>query len=136
MVKKIVEACAGSVKEKIICVLGVTFKPNTDDMRDSPSLTIIPRLIKLKSRIRVFDPKGEKEGKELLSGVEWKEDPYSAAEGSDLIILLTEWNEFRALDLKKLASVMRDPRMVDLRNIYSKNELIDAGFKKYVGLGR
>ena len=136
MVDKILKACSGKVAQKTICVFGVTFKPNTDDMREAPSLTIIPRLIEKKAEIRVVDPKGLVEGKSLLKNVFWFEDCYMAAEGADLVVILTEWNEFRALDLKKISSSMRTPVMVDLRNVYSRQEALKNGFKKYTGVGR
>ena len=136
MVQLPINVLDGSVDGKTICVLGVTFKPNTDDMRDAPSLTIIPKLLKLGAKVRVFDPEGKAQGKKLLEDVLWLNNSYDAAEGSELIVLLTEWNEFRALDLAKLASVMHEPRMADLRNIYSKEELLKFGFTKYIGVGR
>ena len=80
-------------------MLGVTFKPNTDDMRDAPSLTIVPALVGGGAKVRVVDPQGQREGEALLPGVKWMENPYQAAQGADLVVILTEWNEFRALDL-------------------------------------
>ena len=136
MVDKISDALDGSVNGKTVAVLGVTFKPNTDDMRDAPSLTIIPALVGLGARVRVTDPQGKREGEALLPGVKWADDAYLAAQGADLVVLLTEWNEFRALDLKKLAKKMESPRMVDLRNIYSAREAKKAGFEHYAGVGR
>ena len=136
MVDKISDALDGSVNGKTVAVLGVTFKPNTDDMRDAPSLTIIPALVGLGARVRVTDPQGKREGEALLPGVKWADDAYAAAQGADLVVLLTEWNEFRALDLKKLAKKMESPRMVDLRNIYSAREAKKAGFETYSGVGR
>jgi UDPglucose 6-dehydrogenase len=136
MVDKIGEALDGSVNGKTIAVLGVTFKPNTDDMRDAPSLTIIPALVGLGAKVRVTDPQGKREGEALLPGVKWVDDAYQAAQSADLVVLLTEWNEFRALDLKKLAKKMESPRMVDLRNIYSAKEAKRAGFEVYQGVGR
>ncbi len=119
-----------------ICVFGITFKPNTDDVRDAPSLTIIPELLKHDAIVNVCDPKGEEKGSKLLTGVNWFADPFDAAENSDLIVILTEWNEFRALALSDLAKKMRVPRMLDLRNIYSKKEVLGSGFKSYVSIGR
>ncbi len=136
MVDKIADALGGSVNGKTIAVLGVTFKPNTDDMRDAPSLTIIPALVGLGAKLRVTDPQGKREGEALLPGVKWLDDAYHAAQSADLVVLLTEWNEFRALDLKKLAKRMESPRMVDLRNIYSAKEAKKAGFEVYAGVGR
>ncbi|CAD0186918.1 UDP-glucose 6-dehydrogenase [Ruegeria sp. THAF57] len=136
MIEKIRDACSDSFNQKTVAVLGVTFKPNTDDMRDAPSLAIIPALIGGGATVRVVDPQGRAEGEALLPGVEWCDDPYSAAEGADVVVLLTEWNEFRALNLPELAAAMKSPQMVDLRNIYSKRAALKAGFQSYVGVGR
>ena len=103
MIDKVVDLCDGSVNGKTIAVLGVTFKPNTDDMRDAPSLTIVPALVGGGAKLRVVDPQGLREGEALLPGVQWVEDPYKAAQNADAVVLLTEWNEFRALDLKRPA---------------------------------
>ncbi|MDU8943268.1 UDP-glucose dehydrogenase family protein [Ovoidimarina sediminis] len=136
MIDKIVDLCDGSVNGKKIAVLGATFKPNTDDMRDAPSLTIVPALVGAGANVWVVDPQGEREGASLLPGVTWSDDPYKAAADADAIVLLTEWNEFRALDLQRLAREMREARMADLRNIYSAEETRAAGFEGYVATGR
>ena len=136
MVDKIFAICDGSVNTKTIAVLGVTFKPNTDDMRDAPSLTIVPALVDNGATVRIVDPQGQHEGAALLSGVTWMDDPYDAAKGADAIVILTEWNEFRALDLGQMAGVMTTPAMADLRNIYSAGEATLAGFTRYVSVGR
>ena len=136
MIDKIVDLCGGSLRDKTIAVLGVTFKPNTDDMRDAPSLTIIPALVGAGARVRVSDPQGRHEGEALLPGVKWVENPYQAANDADLVVLLTEWNEFRGLDLAKLARKMATPQMADLRNVYDPVEAREAGFTAYVGVGR
>ena len=136
MVAKIVDLCGGSLQGLTIAVLGVTFKPNTDDMRDAPSLTIIPALIEAGAVVRITDPQGRPEGEALLGGVAWHDDPYHAAKGADLLVLLTEWNEFRGLDLARLARGMAQARMVDLRNVYDQDELRAAGFTDVVGIGR
>ena len=136
MVDKIFAICDGSVNTKTIAVLGVTFKPNTDDMRDAPSLTIVPALVGDGATVRIVDPQGQHEGVALLPGVAWMDDPYAAAKGADAIVILTEWNEFRALDLGRMAGVMNAPAMVDLRNIYSAGEATLAGFTRYVSVGR
>ncbi|MGR3519184.1 MAG: UDP binding domain-containing protein, partial [Roseovarius sp.] len=125
-----------SFNGKVVAVLGVTFKPNTDDMRDAPSLTIVPALVGGGAKVRVVDPQGRREGEALLPGVVWSDDPYKAANNADLLVILTEWNEFRALDLKKLARKMATPRMADLRNIYSARDARRAGFERYEGVGR
>ena len=136
MIDKIVDLCGGSVNGRTVAVLGVTFKPNTDDMRDAPSLTIVPALIGAGARVRVTDPQGRREGEALLPGVTWTDDAYAAAEGADAVVLLTEWNEFRALDLPRLAAAMATPRMADLRNIYDTETAAEGGFTDYVSVGR
>jgi UDPglucose 6-dehydrogenase len=136
MVEKLADLCRGSFNGKTVAVLGVTFKPNTDDMREAPSLTIVPALVGGGATVRVTDPQGRREGEALLPGVTWCDDPYAAAEGADLLVILTEWNEFRALDLGQIARSMRTPRMADLRNIYSPEVAREAGFDAYVAVGR
>ena len=136
MVDKITDLCDGTLRDKTIAILGVTFKPNTDDMREAPSLTIIPALVGAGAKVRVSDPQGRHEGEALLPGVKWVENPYQAATGADLIVMLTEWNEFRGLDLAKLARKMATPMMADLRNIYDRDEVLEAGFSRYEGVGR
>ncbi|MEM1233822.1 MAG: UDP-glucose/GDP-mannose dehydrogenase family protein [Pseudomonadota bacterium] len=136
MVEKLRDICGGSFNGKTIAVLGVTFKPNTDDMREAPSLTIVPALVGGGAKVRVVDPQGRREGEDLLPGVRWDEDPYKAASKADLIVILTEWNEFRALDLKRLARKMATPRLADLRNIYSAKDARRSGFEAYCAVGR
>jgi UDPglucose 6-dehydrogenase len=136
MIGKILELCDHSVNGKTLAVLGVTFKPNTDDMREAPALTIVPALVGGGARVRVVDPQGRKEGEALLPGVTWSQDPYEAARDADAVIILTEWNEFRALDLARLAAAMRDRRMADLRNIYDEQEVRAAGFTAFCGVGK
>lgn len=135
MTDKIIDACGGKVAGKTIAVLGVTFKPDTDDMREAPSLTIVPALIGAGATVAVADPEGRKEGEALLPGVRWADGAYDAAKDADAIAIVTEWNEFRALDLKRLAAEMRGDVMVDLRNIYRPEEARDAGFT-YSSVGR
>ncbi len=136
MIEKLRDLCDGSFNGKTITVLGVTFKPNTDDMRDAPSLTIVPALVGGGAKVRVVDPQGQREGEALLPGVIWQDDPYKAANKADLLVILTEWNEFRALDLQRLAKKMAQPRMADLRNIYSPRDAKRAGFEAYDAVGR
>jgi UDPglucose 6-dehydrogenase len=136
MIDKIEDLCDGVLNGKTIAVLGVTFKPNTDDMRDAPSLTIVPALVGAGARVKVVDPQGRHEGEALLPGVKWVENPYQAAQGAHLVVILTEWNEFRALDLTKMAKKMEIARMADLRNVYSEEEAKEGGFEVYVGIGR
>ncbi|QGX97103.1 UDP-glucose/GDP-mannose dehydrogenase family protein [Roseovarius faecimaris] len=136
MIDKLLDLCDGSFNGKTIGVLGVTFKPNTDDMRDAPALTIIPALLGGGAKVRVTDPQGRHEGEALLPGVHWVEDAYKASHNADLLVILTEWNEFRALDLKRIARKMATPRLADLRNIYSARDAKRAGFVAYESVGR
>ncbi len=136
MIDKVLDLCGGSVNGKTIAVLGVTFKPETDDMREAPSLTIIPALVGSGAQVRVVDPHGRREGEALLPRVDWREDPYAAAEGADCLLILTAWNQFRALDLKRLAAAMATPVMADLRNIYDPDAAAAAGFVAYRSVGR
>ncbi|MEM8654423.1 MAG: UDP-glucose/GDP-mannose dehydrogenase family protein [Pseudomonadota bacterium] len=136
MIDKIFDLCDARLAGKTVAVLGVTFKPNTDDMREAPSLTIVPALIGAGAKVRVTDPQGRHEGEALLPGVDWVEDAYAAAAGADLVVILTEWNEFRALDLTALAKNMSTPRMADLRNVYSAQDAERAGFIAYDSVGR
>lgn len=135
MADKVIAACGGDVKGKTVAVLGVTFKPNTDDMREAPSLEIIPALQKAGATIRAFDPAGTVEAEKLLSDVEFVSGPYFCAEGADALVIITEWNEFRALDLDRLKATMAAPVLVDLRNIYNHDEARNAGFD-YTSVGR
>lgn len=136
MIEKLRDLCDDSFNGKTIAVLGVTFKPNTDDMRDAPSLSIVPALVGGGAKVRVVDPQGHREGESLLPGVSWLDDPYKAVNNADLVVILTEWNEFRALDLERMAKKMATPRMADLRNIYSARDAKRAGFEAYTAVGR
>ena len=136
MIEKLRDLCDGSFNGMTIAVLGVTFKPNTDDMRDAPSLTIVPTLTGGGAKVRVVDPQGQREGEALLPGVVWEQDPYKAVQNADLVVILTEWNEFRALNLKKMAQRMTHPRMADLRNIYSPHQAKKSGFEAYDCVGQ
>lgn len=137
MVGKIEQACGGSVKGKTLAVLGLTFKPDTDDMRDAASLVILPELIARGAKIRTYDPQGMKEAKHLLPQPEiaWFDNTYATLEGADALVILTEWNEFRSLDLTRVKSLLTAPVMVDLRNIYKLDEMHRAGFR-YTSIGR
>ena len=135
MVDKIVHACGGGVAGKTIAVLGVTFKPNTDDVRESPSLVILPGLMQRGARVRAFDPAGMEEARRVLEGVAWCRGPFETMEGADALVILTEWNEFRALDLDRVRGLLRTPLIVDLRNIYDPVQVTDAGIR-YVSVGR
>lgn len=136
MVGKIVDMLDGTVSGKTIAVFGVTFKPNTDDMREAPSLTVVPALIGAGAKVRVVDPQGKNEGLTLLPGVNWFDDAYKAAQNADAVVLLTEWNEFRALNLERLARRMTNPALADLRNVYTARDARRAGFARYVSVGR
>jgi len=133
MAEKVV-AAFGGVRGKTIAVLGLTFKPNTDDMRDAPSLVILPHLVKEGARVRAYDPEGMTEAKKYLD-VEMCPDAYAALEGADSVVILTEWNEFRALDLKTAKRLLKQPLMVDLRNIYRPDEMAKSGYS-YISVGR
>ena len=135
MANKIINACSGDVKNKTIAILGVTFKPNTDDMRDAPSLDIIPNLQAEGAIINAYDPEGMNEAKVLLNDVSWCDDAYKAMAGADAVAILTEWNEFRGLDLSRIKALLKSPIVVDLRNIYNPEEMEDAGFA-YFCVGR
>ena len=135
MAKRVIAACGGSVAGKTIAVLGVTFKPNTDDMRDAPSLVIVPALQAAGASLRAYDPAGMAEAGKLLADVTWCEDAYSATEGADALVLMTEWNEFRALDLVRVRDALKVPVLVDLRNVYDPLEMCDLGFR-YSCVGR
>jgi UDPglucose 6-dehydrogenase len=133
MAKKI-ETAFGGVKGKTIAVLGLTFKPNTDDMRDAPSLVILPYLQKAGATIQAYDPEGCKEAAKHMQ-LDYRKDAYNALEGADGVVILTEWNEFRALDLPRVKAALKQPVMVDLRNIYRTAQMAEAGFR-YTSVGR
>lgn len=135
MADKVIEACGGSVKDKTVAILGLTFKPETDDMRDSPSLEIIPALQAVGATIRAYDPEGMTEAGKLLKDIIWCSDGYDAAKGADVLVIVTEWNQFRALDLDRLKGLLKQPLLVDLRNIYKPAEMQQAGFG-YYSVGR
>ena len=135
MAEKVIAHCGGSVEGKTIAVLGLTFKPNTDDMREAPSLDIIPALQGAGASLRAYDPAGLEAAKRLLDGVVWCEGAYEAMEGADALVIVTEWNAFRALDLARVKLLMKAPVMIDLRNIYDPEEMSAAGFR-YASVGR
>ena len=136
MAMRVIAACGGSVRGKTIAVLGLTFKPETDDMRDSPSLSIVSRLAGDGAIIRAFDPEGMEQAKPLLPpSVDYRSDAMDAVSGADALVLITEWNEFRALSPAKLFDAMRGNVLVDLRNVYDPVAMRQAGFA-YHGIGR
>ena len=135
MADKIIAALGGDAAGKTVALLGLTFKPNTDDMRDAASLAIAPALIAKGAHVRAFDPEGMAEARTLMAGVEFTEGAYEAAQGADALVMVTEWDQFRALDFERLKAAMTTPVLVDLRNIYDPAELRARGFK-YVSVGR
>ncbi|ACG79370.1 UDP-glucose 6-dehydrogenase [Phenylobacterium zucineum HLK1] len=135
MARKVVRALDGELKGKTVGVLGLTFKPNTDDMRDAPSLAIIPALQDKGAQVQAFDPEGMAEARHMLQGVTFKDDPYAVAEGADVLVIITEWDQFRALDLDRIKLIMRKPVLVDLRNIYKPEDMRVRGFV-YSSVGR
>ncbi|TMJ87555.1 MAG: UDP-glucose/GDP-mannose dehydrogenase family protein [Alphaproteobacteria bacterium] len=135
MVTKVVSACGGSLQGKTIAVLGLTFKPNTDDMREAPSLVIVPSLEAQGARVRAYDPHGMAEARKLMPQLETTSDPYACIEGADAMLILTEWDQFRALDLDRVKKTLRSPVVIDLRNIYRPAELAAKGLN-YISVGR
>jgi len=136
MVRKVIDAMGGDVAGKRIAVLGLTFKPETDDMRDAPALAILPPLMEKGALIQAHDPQGVEEAKRLLpEGINYCDDPYAAAQGADAVVLLTEWNEYRNLDLGKLGNAMHGKAFIDLRNVYEAATLTHAGLS-YTCVGR
>src|ERR1044071_9839456 len=135
MARKVIDFCGGSVKGLAVGVLGLTFKPNTDDMRDAPSLDIVPALQAGGAKIVAFDPEGMAEAGKLLPNVTFAKTAYEAATGADVLVVITEWHEFRGLDPRRIKEVMRQPRIVDLRNIFDPEEMRGLGFA-YEGVGR
>ena len=135
MAQKVVDACGGSLLGKTVAVLGLTFKPNTDDMRDSPSLDIIPALLAAGAKVRAHDPEGMDEARKMLPGVEFCEDAYDALDDADALAIITEWNAYRALDLPRVKSLLKAPVLVDMRNIYDPGTMGEMGFT-YISIGR
>ncbi len=135
MADKIIAACSGDVRGKKIGILGVAFKPNTDDMRDAPALTVVPVLQQAGAEILAYDPEAMACAKGMMGDISWCDDAYSVAQNADAIAIMTEWNEFRALDLKRIRKSMAGNVIVDLRNIYNPDEMLDLGFH-YISIGR
>jgi UDPglucose 6-dehydrogenase len=134
MAERIAAAIEGGPDGRTVGILGLTFKPNTDDMRDAPSLDIVPSLIAMGATVQAFDPEGH-EARSLLDGVVFKDGPYDVAAGADALVILTEWDQFRALDLARIMELMRTPQVIDLRNIYRPDEMRKRGFA-YTSIGR
>ncbi len=135
MAEKIVAACGGTLSGKAIAVLGLTFKPNTDDMREAPSLVILPALEAQGARVRAYDPCGMAEAHKFIPRLETFSGPYDCIAGADAMVILTEWDEFRALDLERVKTMLRSPVVVDLRNIYRPADMAEHGLT-YVSVGR
>ncbi|HYD28101.1 UDP-glucose/GDP-mannose dehydrogenase family protein, partial [Brevundimonas sp.] len=135
MAARVSSALDGEMAGKTVALLGLTFKPNTDDMRDAPSLDVAPALIAMGATVQAFDPEGMKEAAHLLPDVVFKEGPYDAVEGADAVVILTEWDQFRALDLNRVKRLLRQPVMVDLRNVYRPEDMRARGFR-YTSIGR
>jgi len=135
MARRVIAACGGSVEGKTIGILGLTFKPNTDDMRDAPSLVVIPELIKAGAKVRAYDPEGREAAEKMLSGVDFVSNAYQAVEGAAAVVLMTEWNEFRALNLSRVRGLLQTPLFVDLRNVYDPADMARQGFH-YISIGR
>ena len=135
MAQRVVAAWQGSVVGKTIALLGVTFKPNTDDMRESPSLDIVPALQKAGATVKAYDPAGMDDARTMLSDVQWCEDTYEVLDDADALVIVTEWNEFRSLDLERVRSLLKEPVIVDLRNIYDPEIMAEAGVR-YSSIGR
>jgi UDPglucose 6-dehydrogenase len=135
MADRVAKAIGGSLQSKRIGVLGLTFKPNTDDMRDAPSIPLIERLLKGGAEVAAFDPVGREQAEPLLPGISFADDAYGAARDADAVVIVTEWDEFRALDLHRVADAMRGRVLVDLRNVYDRLEAERAGLVHF-GVGR
>jgi UDPglucose 6-dehydrogenase len=135
MAGKVASALDGDLAGKTVALLGLTFKPNTDDMRDAPSLDVAPALMAMGATVQAFDPEGMHEAAKLLEGVQFRDGPYEAVTGADVVVILTEWDQFRALDIDRIKGLMRQPVMVDLRNVYRPEEMRTRGFR-YASIGR
>ncbi|MDP9574043.1 UNVERIFIED_ORG: UDPglucose 6-dehydrogenase [Agrobacterium larrymoorei] len=135
MGRKVIAAAGGDIRGKKVAVLGLTFKPNTDDMRDSPAITVIQTLQDAGAKVTAYDPEGMANAKPLIEGIDYAQGPYEAAQDAEALVIVTEWNQFRALDLARLKNTMKSPVLVDLRNIYRADEVTAHGFS-YSSIGR
>lgn len=135
MGRKIAAAVGGDLRDRTVALLGVTFKPNTDDIREAPALAIIQALQDAGAQIRLYDPAGMEAARAQIDGVTFGTSPYEIADGADVLVIVTEWEEFRALDFKALRQVMNSPCLVDLRNVYRREDLARHGFR-YFSIGR
>ena len=135
MGRKVIKACGGSVKNRTIAVLGLAFKPNTDDIRDSPSVAIIQVLQDAGAKVRAYDPEAMDNAKAVIEGVEYAFSAYACLDRADAMVLVTEWDMFRALDIAKIKQLLKQPIVVDLRNVYQPEDMLQAGIA-YVSIGR
>ena len=135
MARKVAGAVGGSLRGKTVAVLGLTFKPDTDDMREAPSIPLVTGLIDMGAKVRAHDPVGMEQARKELPDIEYCEDPYLCARGADALVIVTEWVQFRALDLDRLKKEMAQPIVVDLRNIYRRDDMASSGFV-YESVGR
>jgi UDPglucose 6-dehydrogenase len=135
MGRKIAIACGGDLRGKTVALLGVTFKPNTDDIREAPALAIVQALRDAGATVRIYDPAGMENARNVLNGVEFGRSPYQIADRADVLVIVTEWEEFRALDFGQLRQIMRSPCLVDLRNVYRREDIARHGFR-YLSVGR
>ncbi|MBH5371978.1 UDP-glucose dehydrogenase family protein, partial [Bradyrhizobium glycinis] len=135
MARKVSQALGGNLRGKTVAVLGLTFKPDTDDMRDAPSIPLVTGLIDMGAKVKAFDPVGMEQAKGELPDIAYCEDAYACAQGADALVIVTEWVQFRALDLDRLKATMAQPVVVDLRNIYRPEDMASAGFT-YESVGR
>jgi UDPglucose 6-dehydrogenase len=135
MVERVARALGGNVSGKRIGVLGLAFKPNTDDMRDAPSIPLVEGLVKRGAAVSAFDPVAREQAEKIFTDIEFADDAYAAADGADALVIVTEWDEFRALDLERIAGLLRGKILIDLRNVYDRSEAVEAGLT-YYGVGR
>jgi UDPglucose 6-dehydrogenase len=135
MVERVAQALGGDLSGKRVGVLGLAFKPNTDDMRDAPSIPLVHALVERGASVSAFDPVAREQAEKVLDGITFAEDAYSAAADADALVIVTEWDEFRALDLDKIAGSMKGQALIDLRNVYDRSEAEAAGLV-YQGVGR
>ena len=135
MAERVIKACGGDIKNKKIAVLGLSFKPNTDDVRESPSLVIVPLLQEAGADVVVHDPVAMEEAKKHIENVAWATDPYDAAQDADALVIVTEWNEYRGLNFSRLSEIMAAKRLIDMRNIYKVDDMKKTGFE-YYSIGR
>ena len=135
MATRISAACGGDVRGKKIGLLGLAFKPNTDDMRDAPSIDIVAALLAAGAKVHAFDPEAMEQARPMMPGVTFADEPYACADGAEALAIITEWDAFRALDLKRVKESMNNPVVVDLRNIYRPSDMKKRGFV-YSSIGR